>query len=145
MNTNKIINWGSNMNIKIYIVGDKIEKTFLEGIKEYEKRLSRYCKIKLNHFKNEKQLLSKLTDKTYKILVSVKGKSVTSEELAEKINHLGINGQSDITIILGDVHLPHNELLALSPMEMDLGIKALIVFEQLYRAYRILNNEPYHK
>lgn len=133
------------MNIKIYIVGDKIEKTFLEGIKEYEKRLSRYCKIKLQYFKNEEQLLKKLTDKTYKILVSVKGITVTSEELAEKINQLGITGKSDVTIIIGDDNIPHDALLAISPMEMDLGIKTLIMFEQIYRSYRIVNNEPYHK
>jgi 23S rRNA (pseudouridine1915-N3)-methyltransferase len=133
------------MNIKIYIVGDKIEKTFLEGIKEYEKRLSRYCKVKLQHFKNEEQLLKKISDKTYKILISVMGTTVTSEELAKKINQLGITGKSDVTIIIGANNLPHDELLAISPMEMDLGIKTLIMFEQIYRSYRILNNEPYHK
>ncbi|WP_071461035.1 23S rRNA (pseudouridine(1915)-N(3))-methyltransferase RlmH [Bacillus massilinigeriensis] len=133
------------MNIKIYIVGDKIEKTFLEGIKEYEKRLSRYCKVKLQHFKNEEQLLKKFSDKTYKILISVMGTTVTSEELAEKINQLGITGKSDVTIIIGADNLPHDEVLAISPMEMDLGIKTLIMFEQIYRSYRILNNEPYHK
>lgn len=133
------------MNIKIYIVGDKIEKLFLEGIKEYEKRLSRYCKVKLQHFKSEEQLLKKISDKTYKIVVSVMGKTVTSEELAEKINQLGITGKSDVTIIIGTDNLPHDELLAISPMEMDLGIKTLIMFEQIYRSYRILNNEPYHK
>ncbi|AYV72900.1 23S rRNA (pseudouridine(1915)-N(3))-methyltransferase RlmH [Bacillus sp. PK3-056] len=133
------------MNIKIYIVGDKIEKTFLEGIKEYEKRLSRYCKVKLQHFKNEEQLLKKISDKTYKVLISVMGTTVTSEELAEKINQLGITGKSDVTIIIGANNLPHDELLAISPMEMDLGIKTLIMFEQIYRSYRILNNEPYHK
>ncbi|MGR6904598.1 23S rRNA (pseudouridine(1915)-N(3))-methyltransferase RlmH [Lysinibacillus sp. BSL11] len=133
------------MNIKIYIVGDKIEKTYLEGIKEYEKRLSRYCKVKLQHFKNEEQLLKKISDKTYKILVSVMGTTVTSEELAEKINQLGITGKSDVTIIIGADNLPHDDLLAISPMEMDLGIKTLIMFEQIYRSFRILNNEPYHK
>lgn len=133
------------MNIKIYIVGDKIEKTFLEGIMEYEKRLSRYCKVKLQHFKKEEHLLKKISDKTYKILISVMGTTVTSEDLAEKINQLGITGKSDVTIIIGADNLPHDELLAISPMEMDLGIKTLIMFEQIYRSYRILNNEPYHK
>lgn len=133
------------MNIKIYVVGGKIEKTFLEGIKEYEKRLSRYCKIKLQSFKNEEQLLKKLTDKSYKVIVSIKGEMVASEELAEKINQFGITGKSDITFIIGTDKLPHDELLAISPMEIDLGIQTLIMFEQIYRSYRILNNEPYHK
>ncbi|MFG6497271.1 23S rRNA (pseudouridine(1915)-N(3))-methyltransferase RlmH [Fictibacillus sp. UD] len=133
------------MNIKVYVVGEKIDKTFLEGIKEYEKRLSRYCKIKLQSFKNEEQLLKKLADKSYKILISVNGKTVTSEELADKINHLGITGKSDVTFVIGTNNIPHDEVVALSTIEMDLGIKTLIMFEQIYRSYRILGNEPYHK
>lgn len=133
------------MNIKIFIVGEKIDKPLLEGITEYEKRLSRYCKIKLQSFKNEEQLLKKLTDKSYKILISVMGKTISSEELAKTINHLGISGKSDVTFIIGTSNISYDESLAFSPMEMDLGIKTLIMFEQIYRSYRILNNEPYHK
>lgn len=133
------------MNIKIFIVGDKIGKIINEGIREYEKRLSRYCKIQLKHFKNEVQLSKNIPEKSHKILISSDGDTITSEELAEKINYLGITGKSDITIIIGVDNLPHDELLAISPMEMDLGIKTLIMFEQIYRSYRIINNEPYHK
>ncbi|MCM3624841.1 23S rRNA (pseudouridine(1915)-N(3))-methyltransferase RlmH [Brevibacillus borstelensis] len=133
------------MNIKIFIVGDKIEKFYLEGIKEYEKRLSRYCKIKLHHFKNEESLSKKLSDKHYKVFISTKGKIISSEELADKINHLGVTGKSDVSLIIGADSLPHDEVLSISSMEMDLGLKTTIIFEQIYRAYRILNNEPYHK
>ncbi|MED1643030.1 23S rRNA (pseudouridine(1915)-N(3))-methyltransferase RlmH [Brevibacillus agri] len=133
------------MNFKIYVIGDKIEKFYLEGIKEYEKRLSRYCKIQLHYIKNEESLSKKLSDKHYKVFISTKGKIISSEDLADKINHLGVTGQSDVSLIIGADSVPHDEVLSISPMEMDLGLKTTIIFEQIYRAYRILNNEPYHK
>lgn len=133
------------MNFKIYVIGDKIEKFYLEGIKEYEKRLSRYCKIQLHYIKNEESLSKKLSDKHYKVFISTKGKIISSEDLADKINHLGVTGQSDVSLIIGADSVPHDEVLSISPMEMDLGLITTIIFEQIYRAYRILNNEPYHK
>lgn len=133
------------MNIKIYIIGNKMGKPILEGIKEYEKRLSRYCKIKWQLFKNEKQLVQKLSDKSYLIKISTKEKSISSETFSEKINTLGVTGKSDVTILINTEHTPVDEELTFSAMEMDVGIKSLILFEQIYRAYRILNNEPYHK
>lgn len=132
------------MNFKIYITGDKIEKFFIDAISEYEKRLSRYCKIELIQFKDVSQLLKKLPEKMYKILISINGKCISSEELANKINSLGLSGISDIAIIVG-VEIPHNESLAISPMEMDLGLQTTILFEQIYRSYRIINNQAYHK
>ena len=132
------------MNFKIYYTGDKIEKFFIEAIKEYEKRLSRYCKIELLQFKNVNQLLKKLPEKTYKILISVNGTCISSEQLADKINTLGLSGISDASIIVG-ADIPHNETLAISSMDMDLGLQTTVLFEQIYRAYRILNNQPYHK
>jgi len=133
------------MNFKIYIVGRKIDKTYLEGIKEYEKRLSRYCKTTLQYFKNEELLLKKLSDKSYKISISIHGKMISSEQLSEKINHLGIQGQSDLTFIIGSENTSFDDKISISPMEMDIGMKTMIMYEQIYRAYRILNNEPYHK
>lgn len=134
------------MNFKIYIIGDKIEMFHLEGIKEYEKRLSRYCKIKLQKFKNEESLLKKITDKQYKILVSNgKEKMVSSEGLSEKIDSLGTSGKSDVVIIMGTENITADEIINISPMEIDIGLKTMIMFEQIYRAYRILHNQPYHK
>lgn len=133
------------MNIKVYLVADKIEKFYLEAIKEYEKRLSRYCKIQLIQVKNKNQLLKISQSKSYKILVSPKGQQISSEELADKINSLAISGKSDIAFIIAAEKVPHEEVLSISPMEMDLGLKATILFEQIYRSYRIINNEPYHK
>lgn len=133
------------MKITIYTVCEKIEKFYLEAIKEYEKRLGRYCTIKLIHLKKEDQLEKKLSDNSYKILIANTKQSLSSEELASKINDLGVSGASDISIIIGSENAPYNEKLTLSQMEMDTGLKTTILIEQLYRAFRIIHNHPYHK
>ena len=132
------------MNFKIYVIGNKIDKFFVDAIKEYEKRLGRYCKIELLQLKSEELLLKKLSDKSYKILVSIDKKSISSEELASKISSLGLSGTSDISIIIG-ADIAHDDTLTISPMSMDLGLTTTIVFEQIYRSYRIINNQAYHK
>ena len=133
------------MNFRVYIIGDEIKKFYAEAIKEYEKRLSRYCKIRLIRVKDENKLLKTLPDKFYKILISSKGQRICSEELAEKINLFGISGKSDIAIIIGTENAAYDEKISVSPMEMDLGLTATIIFEQIYRSYKIIFNEPYHK
>ena len=133
------------MNFKVYIIGDKIHKFYREAIKEYEKRLSRYCKISLIYIKNENQLDKKAFGKAYNIGIGDNGCIISSEELSNKINNFAINGISDISIIIGAECTKYNEVLTISPMEMDLGLKCTIIYEQIYRAYRIINNQAYHK
>ena len=138
------------MNYKIYTIAEnKIDKFYIEAIKEYEKRLSKYCKIKLHHIKNREQLLSKLSKNSHVILISTEGANISSEELAEKINSYGVTGISNITIILGDslemFKDNFDESIMISTMDMEIGLQATILFEQIYRAYRIINNQPYHK
>jgi 23S rRNA (pseudouridine1915-N3)-methyltransferase len=132
------------MNFKIYVTETKIEKFYLEAVKEYEKRLSRYCKIQLLQMKNKELLLKELPNKSYKIFLSNNGKHISSEELAAKVNTLGLSGISDVAISLG-AEIPHDEVLAIGSMDMDIGLQAAIIFEQLYRSYRIINNQAYHK
>lgn len=83
------------------------------------------------------------------ILISTEGANVSSEELAEKINSYGVTGISNITIILGDslemFKDNFDESIMISTMDMEIGLQATILFEQIYRAYRIINNQPYHK
>ncbi|MEG1256267.1 23S rRNA (pseudouridine(1915)-N(3))-methyltransferase RlmH [Clostridium sp.] len=134
------------MNFKIFTVGDQIEMYYTEAINEYSKRLTRYCKIHHCHVKNHVQLSKKIPANDYIILVTTKGINISSEKLANRINTLGVNRVSNISIIIGlNDEISCNEKLAISSMEMDLGLKSTVVFEQLYRAYRILNNEAYHK
>ena len=133
------------MNFKIYIVGKKIDGFYQEAIQEYQKRLSRYCKINYSFVKNEEQLAKKISNKTYIINISPSGQEVSSEELAQKINDWAVSGISDITIINSSPKIPTQEHLVISSMEMDPGLMTTIIFEQIYRSYRILNNQAYHK
>lgn len=133
------------MKFKVIVIGDKIEKFYLEAIKEYAKRLERYCKIQLKHLKNESAIDKEISDRSHCILITTNGNSISSEELAYKINEWGVTGLSDISIVINAENVSSNEQLTLSPMEMDAGLKTTIVFEQIYRSYRIINNHPYHK
>ncbi|MHB0883239.1 23S rRNA (pseudouridine(1915)-N(3))-methyltransferase RlmH [Paenibacillus sp. SEL1] len=133
------------MKFTIYAVSEKTESFCLEAIKEYEKRLGRYCTIKLIYLKRENQLEKKLIDSSYKIIVTNTKQSLSSEELAAKISDLGVSGTSDISIIVGSETAPYDETLTLSQMDMDTGLKTTILVEQLYRAFRIIHNHPYHK
>ncbi|MGI1690835.1 23S rRNA (pseudouridine(1915)-N(3))-methyltransferase RlmH [Thermoanaerobacter uzonensis] len=133
------------MNYKVYATGNKIEKFYSDAIKEYEKRLRRFCNITFSNYKNFQKLYFQEMDKYYKIVISPTGKSLSSEELAEKIKAFELTGITDILIIIGNEEIHCNEAISISSMKMSLGLTSTIFFEQLYRAYKILNNEPYHK
>ncbi|AGA70875.1 hypothetical protein Desdi_3489 [Desulfitobacterium dichloroeliminans LMG P-21439] len=132
------------MNFRIYLPNNKIENFYRDAIKEYEKRLGRYCKIQVVRYKSDEQLIKLIPDKAHRLLISVNGEKITSEGLASKISEWGLSGIADIAIIIGTT-LPHDEVLALSSAEMALGLQATVLYEQIYRSYRIINNQPYHK
>ncbi|TKH46004.1 50S rRNA methyltransferase [Paenibacillus terrae] len=133
------------MRFKVFAVGDKLEKFYLEAIKEYEKRLSRYCDIKLIHIKKEEQLLRKINENSFVIVVTTTENPISSEELANKVDNWASTGTSNVAVIIGARSTSYSESLTFSQMEMDLGLETAILFEQVYRAYRIINNHPYHK
>ena len=108
------------MKIKIICVGKIKEKYIISGISEYSKRLSKYCnldiievmdenfiqnpnleEIKMIKIKEENKILKHINDKDYLISLALTGKQLTSEELADNINHLTITGYSTITFIIG--------------------------------------------
>lgn len=136
---------GDNMNIKVYLLGDKIPKHFLSAIQEYDKRLSKYCKIKLIEPKNEDALIKALSETSYKILIDTKGVNPSSTELAEKITTLANTGRSDLEIIYGLNTIQADETLAISKMDMDSSLLITVLYEQIYRAFRIIHNHSYHK
>lgn len=133
------------MNFTVYVVQKKIEKFYLEAIGEYEKRLGRYCKIALIPVKNEAILLKKLSEKSYVIKIVNDGERLSSESLAEKIESYGLSSNSDISFIVGPAEINSDESLCISPMDMDPGLESAVLFEQIYRGYRIISGEPYHK
>lgn len=133
------------MHYLVYLIDKKVSKYYLEIIQEYQKRLSRYCSIQLIQIKKPEQLSKRLSGKQYKIVISHHGQLISSEELAGKINSWAMSNKSPIAIVIGADNVAEDEQLAISPMEMEPGLAATIVYEQIYRAYRIINNEPYHK
>lgn len=159
------------MKITILTVGKIKEKFYRDAISEYVKRLSRYCKLDIVEVADEKtpehasgaenqkilqkegeRLLANVRDNTYVIILAIKGKMLDSVELSKKISDLTVSGVSDITFIIGgslglsdEVMKRGDFLLSFSPMTFPHQLMRVILLEQVYRSYRIANNEPYHK
>lgn len=133
------------MNFKLFIVAKKIEPFYQEAIEEYFKRLQRFCSVSLSICKNSKKLPVKDLEKSYKILIAPQGKTISSEKFALKIKDLEMKSITDITFLIGEGIEIFDEIFAISQMKMSKGLTAMLLAEQLYRAYKILRNEPYHK
>lgn len=150
--------------IKIICVGKLKEKYWTEAVNEYLKRLSKYTKIELIELndskiddpiialKQEKELiLSKISDKDYIITLEIDGKSLTSIELAKKIDNLTTQ-YSNLCFIIGGSNGIHEEIrnksslkLSFSSLTFPHQLFRVMFLEQLYRTYKINNNESYHK
>lgn len=159
------------MNIRVISVGKIKEKFMVNGIKEYSKRLSRYCKLDNIEVSDEKapenlsesemvivkakegeRILSKISDNSYVIALAIDGEQLSSEKLSDKLDKLALTGKSDITFVIGgslglsdDVLKRSNYKLSFSKMTFPHQLMKLILLEQVYRAFRISRNEPYHK
>lgn len=159
------------MNITIVTVGKLKEKYLKQGIDEYLKRLSAYAKVDIIELPDEKapetlsdvemlqikdkeggRILSKISPDAHVIALAIEGKMKTSEELADTIDKLGTYGKSKITFVIGgslglsqDVMKRADEALSFSKMTFPHQLMRLILVEQVYRAYRIMRGEPYHK
>ena len=159
------------MRINIVCVGKIKEKYLKLGIDEFKKRLSKYCKLDIIELDDEKapenlsdkememikdkegkKILAKIKDTSYVIALAIDGKSLSSEELADTINKLGIRGVSNITFVIGgslglsdEVLSRADYKLSFSKMTFPHQLMRLILLEQVYRSYRINNGEPYHK
>ena len=143
------------MKYEVYLNTRKLNANEKNAIAEYAKRLSAYCKINLHcqPAKSHMEILSsfKSLEHTLLILVQPGSATVSSEEFAEQINQLGIQGTSKVCFLIGysDMEVPDTTIdfqtLALSTMTMSTGLTGIVLYEQLYRCYRILNNQPYHK
>ena len=159
------------MKITVLCVGKIKEKYFTDGIKEYEKRLSRYCRLEIVEVADEKtpdsasdteelQIKAKegerlkryIREEAYVIALAIDGKQLDSVELSEKIEKLGINGTSHIIFVIGgSLGLDASILkradykLSFSKMTFPHQMMRMILLEQIYRSYRIMKGEPYHK
>ena len=159
------------MNITLITVGKIKEKFYRDAIDEFVKRLSRYCKLKIievadentpnnapeaieEQIKNKEgeRILKNITDSMYVIALAIEGKECSSVQLAEKLERMGIEGTSDICFVIGgslglskEVYKRADELLSFSPMTFPHQLMRVILLEQVYRCFRIIHNEPYHK
>lgn len=159
------------MKITIISVGKLKETYLLDGIKEYSKRLSKYTQIEeivLNDEpipnkssdalnlqikeKEGKKIVNSIPSKSYVIALDLKGTMLTSEQLASKILDIQAYNSSHITFIIGgslglscEVISKSDFRLCFSKMTFPHQLMKLILFEQIYRAFKINNNETYHK
>ena len=149
--------------IKIITVGKLKEEYFKDAVKEYLKRLSKYTKIELIEvpdedydikktlLKEKESILKYISEKDYIITFEIEGKELTSIELSKKINDTLITN-SDITFIIGgsyglheDIKKISNYALSFSKMTFPHQLFRIMLLEQIYRSYKIINNETYHK
>ena len=154
------------MKITLVTVGKIKEKFFEDAIKEYSKRLSRYCKLEILQVADEKtpegaseavelqikekegqRILSLIRDDAYVIALAIEGKM-----LAERIEKLGVSGISQIVFVIGgslglsaQVMKRADYALSFSRMTFPHQLMRVVLLEQIYRSYRIMNHQPYHK
>lgn len=159
------------MKITLITVGKIKEKYLKDAIAEYSKRLSRYCKLEIVEVADEKtpdnasatvedairdkegeRILKYIKEDAYVITLEIAGKMLTSEEMAEKIDKLGVQGTSHIIFIIGgsiglgrEILKRSDYALSFSKMTFPHQLMRVILLEQIYRSYRIINHEPYHK
>ena len=159
------------MKITIITVGKIKEKYLKDAIAEYSKRLSRYCKLEILEVADEKtpdgaseiveenirekegeRILKLIKEDAYVITLEISGKMLTSEELADRIETLGIQGKSPLVFVIGgsiglgrEVLRRSDYALSFSKMTFPHQLMRVTLLEQIYRSYRIINGEPYHK
>ena len=159
------------MKIDIVCVGKIKEKYFNMAIDEYSKRLSRYIKLNIIEVADEQtpdnapdavcdmikrkeaeRIIKAIKPDSYVITLEINGEMLDSVKLSKKIESIGVNGNGSITFVIGGSLGLHEEVmnrsnyaLSFSKMTFPHQLMRVILLEQIYRSYRILNNEPYHK
>ncbi|MCI8339926.1 MAG: 23S rRNA (pseudouridine(1915)-N(3))-methyltransferase RlmH [Lachnospiraceae bacterium] len=159
------------MKITILAVGKMKEKFFADAVTEYRKRLSRYCKLEMIEVADERtpehasgheedliraregeRLRKYIKEGAYVISLAIQGRQASSEEFSEKIESLGVQGESHIIFIIGGsigidrgILQESRELLSFSKMTFPHQLMRVVLLEQIYRGFRIMKGEPYHK
>lgn len=159
------------MKITIVCVGKIKEKFYRDALAEYSKRLSRYCSLAITEVADEKtkeqatdtecaivkdregeRILKAIREDGYVIALAIDGKNLDSVELSEKIEQLALTGKSNVYFVIGgslglsDAVMKRADYkLSFSRMTFPHQLMRVILLEQIYRSYRIINHEPYHK
>ncbi|MGM0603242.1 MAG: 23S rRNA (pseudouridine(1915)-N(3))-methyltransferase RlmH [Bacillota bacterium] len=158
------------MDVNIVVVGNVKEDYLNYGIAEFEKRLQRFCELQIIEVKDEnlggnlskkdlqkirkkeeERILEKIPERSYVFALDVKGKPMTSEGFARSLQNLQLRGYSSFAFVIGGATGLSSSLLekadyrlSLSHMTFTHQMIRLIILEQIYRAFKINNNEPYH-
>lgn len=159
------------MKITIIAVGKIKENFYREAVAEYGKRLGRFCKLEIIQVEDEKtpdkagaaleeeikhreaeRIMRHIREDAYVITLEIRGKMYDSEEFADEIEKLATQGNSHIQFVIGGSLGLHEEIctkadraVSFSKMTYPHQLMRVILLEQIYRAYRIINGEPYHK
>ncbi|MGN0166466.1 MAG: 23S rRNA (pseudouridine(1915)-N(3))-methyltransferase RlmH [Acetatifactor sp.] len=159
------------MKITVICVGKVKERFYRDALAEYEKRLSRYCKLEFIEVADEKtpdgagtnleeqikekeaqRILERLREDMFVCTLEIEGKSFSSEGLAGWLEKLTVSGTSHIAFVIGgslglheSVKQRSNMALSFSDMTFPHQLMRVILLEQIYRCFRIINGEPYHK
>lgn len=159
------------MKVTLITVGKIKEKFYSQAIDEYSKRLSRYCRLNIIEVADEKTIenatdvekdniklkeaerIKKHIEKdSFVITLEIEGKMSDSVEFAKRIENLCVSGNSNIVFIIGGSLGLHKSVTSMSDYSLSFSkmtfphqLMRVILLEQIYRAYRIINNEPYHK
>ncbi len=159
------------MKITIVAVGKLKERYLEEAVAEYSKRLGRYCKLEIFQMADEKtpdgaslaleeqikekegeRILSKIPSGTYVIALAIEGRMLGSVELSKKLEELGTGGISHIVFVIGGSLGLSKAVLSRSDYQLSFSkltfphqLMRVMLLEQIYRSFRIIGNEPYHK
>lgn len=159
------------MNISVICIGKLKEKYWTQAVEEYSKRLKSYCSLNIVELKEARlpdkagfaeelsvkeaegtEILKKIKETDYVVTLEVNGKSLSSEKLADKIQSLAANGRSSITFVIGGslglseaVSRRADFKLSFSAMTFPHQMMRVILLEQVYRSFKIIRGETYHK
>lgn len=134
------------LKVNLIQFGQPWSRTTEQGLAEYQKRLSKVCQFSWQQDASTKELGQWLSDSKIKVLaLDRKGASMTSKALATQFQAWMTQGISQVVLLMGPSPVPIDSSLALSPVQLSGEVASVLAAEQLYRAFRILNHQPYHK
>ncbi len=159
------------MNVTVICVGKLKEKFYLDAVREYEKRLSGYCRLQILELpevrlpeapsqaeitaalgKERDQVLSRLPKNALVLALCIEGKSLSSTELADRIQNWTVGGNSHLVFLIGSSYGMHPDLkaraafrLSMSAMTFPHHLARVMLLEQIYRAFKINEGAKYHK
>lgn len=159
------------MNISVICVGKLKERYWTDAVGEYSKRLKSYCNLEIVELKESRlpdkagpaeeqavkeaegeEVLKKIRSGVYVVTLEVKGRMLSSEKLAEKVEKLAVDGVSNLVFVIGGslglseaVSRRADFKLSFSEMTFPHQMMRVILLEQLYRSFKIIRNETYHK